>query len=192
MSSEAKDTRVAAGERSIDGKHMVRLVATDKGTCAERFLDERDQAIVDERMALVDVEPGPRVGDFVVFADGTERRISYAWPAGDTFPASVQTSDLGAGRFYLGGAGLSYSGGLHPGVIRDSLTDTGETREGNAWIFHHDQHRAHNGVDFKVPFRVFRCALPPREAEEAFSGLIAKPALRPCEVEMGTCDGLGG
>lgn len=173
MSSPTQDMRYGQVERSLDGKYLLRLIPTGKGTCAERFLDERDQAIVNQRMAAVDAIAGPRVGDFVLFADGTERRISYAWPAGDTFPASVQTSDLGAGRFYLGRFGLSFSGGLHPGVIEDSLADTGETREGDAWIFHHDSHRADNGVEFKAPFRVYRCALAPREAEHAFAELIA-------------------
>ncbi len=144
-------------ERSIDGKHMVRTVATDQGTCAERFLDETDQAIVDRRMATLNTRPGPRVGDFVIFADGTERRISEKW---DEF---VQTSDLAgdmAGRYYLSAAGLSYSGGLYPGILAETLTDTGETREGSAWIFHHDRHRAHNGVNFSASFRVFTSTLP--------------------------------
>lgn len=135
-------------------------------------LDERDQVIVDERMTAMNAEPGPRVGDFVVFADGAERRISYAWPAGEDFPASMQTSDPG-GRYYLGGAWLSYSGSLHPGVPVETLTDTGETRKGDAWIFHHDSHRAHNGVDFKVPFRVYRCSMVADDAERAFAELIA-------------------
>lgn len=173
MSSTQQDKPSGQVERSLDGKYLLRLVATDKGTCAERFLDERDQAIVDERMAAVDAIRGPRVGDFVGFADGTERRISYAWPAGDTWPESVQTSDLGAGRYYLSGAGLSFSGGLHPGVSIETLTDTGEIREGDAWIFHHDSHRAHNGVEFKAPFRVYRCSLPADEAAQAFAELIA-------------------
>lgn len=173
MSSSKQDTRGGQVERSIDGKYLLRLVPTDKGTCAERFLDDRDQAIVDERMAAVDAITGPRVGDFVVFADGTERRISYSWPAGDHFPASVQTSDLGAGRFYLGRGYLSFSGGLHSGVSVETLTDTGETRKGEAWIFHHDSRRAHNGVDFKATFRVYRCDLAPGEAQDAFAKEIA-------------------
>ncbi|HVX32578.1 MAG TPA: hypothetical protein VHA80_05495 [Solirubrobacterales bacterium] len=155
-------------ERSLDRKYLVRRVATEDGTRAERFLDDRDRAIVDERMALLDARTGPRVGDFVVFADGTERRISYAWPAGDRWPASMQTSD--GGRFYLGPSGASFSGSLHPGVSEETLTDTGETREGDAWIFHHDAHRAHNGVEFKAPFRVYRCSLPVDSAERRSPG----------------------
>lgn len=146
---------MTAGERSIDGKHMVRTIATDRGTCAERYLDDRDQGIVDQRMSALDAQPGPRVGDFVIFADGTERRISHDW--GD----ALQTSDLTglwSGRFYLGNGFASFSGGLHPGIPAATFTDTGETRDGSAWIFHHDVRRAHNGVDFTAPFRVFRCS----------------------------------
>lgn len=147
--------RAPTVERSLDGKYLLRLVAADGGTCVERLLDERDQAIVDQRMAAVARIPGPRVGDFVLFPDGMERRISYIWPAGDGWPGSVQTSELGDGRYYLGRAGLDFSGSLHPGVSEETLTDTGATREGDAWIFHRDAHRAHNGVDFKAPFRVY-------------------------------------
>ena len=144
-----------ATERSIDGKHMVRLIATDRGTCAERYLDDKDQAIVDERLATMNAQAGPRVGDYVIFADGTERRISHDW--GDAY----QTSDLKglfSGRFYLTRYGCSYSGGLHPGLPADTFSDTDDMRDGAAWIFHHDRHRAHNGVDFTAPFRVFRCS----------------------------------
>jgi hypothetical protein len=122
------------------------------GSC----LDDRDEAIVEQRTAALDQRTGPRVGDFVLFSDGIERRISEA--SGDR----VQTSDLSglfSGRFYLGRFGCSFSGGLHPAIATSTLTDTGETREGSAWIFHHDQHRAHNGVDVRIPFRVFRCSL---------------------------------
>lgn len=166
-------TKGIPAERSLDGKYLLRLVPTDKGTCAERFLDDRDQAIVDERMAAVDAITGPRVGDYVLFADGTERRISYSWPAGDSWPAGVQTSEVGAGRWYLGKFGLSFSGSLHPGVSIETLTETDETRDGAAWIFHHDSRRAHNGVDFKATFRVYRCELAADEAADAFAKAIA-------------------
>jgi hypothetical protein len=143
-------------ERSIDGKHLVRLVATDRGTCAERFLDDRDQAIVDQRMRLMDTRPGPRVGDFVIFAHGVERRISYHWKDDEGWDGGVQTSDTeDTMGFYLGREGMSFSGGLHSSVPVESLTLNEETRPGRAWIFHHDQHMAHNGVDFAVPLRVF-------------------------------------
>ncbi len=145
-------------ERSIDGMHLVRLVATDKGTCAERFLDEQDQAIVAERVARLDSIEGPRVGDFVVFADGVERRISHAYYMADGWEANTYQTSAG-GSFYLQESGhLSFSGSLRPVVNGETLTEIATCRDGSAWIFHHDHHTAHNGVDFKIPLRVFACS----------------------------------
>lgn len=112
--------------------------------------DERDLAIVAERVKALDAVPGARVGDYVIFADGVTRRISYDWGN------SVQTSR--GGSWYLGHGYTSFSGGLYRGVPTDTLTDTGETRDGTCWIFRHDMMRAHNGVDVRIPFRVFRCS----------------------------------
>jgi hypothetical protein len=36
------------------------------------------------------------------------------------------------------------------------LTD--ERRDGTAWVFHHDQKQAYNGVYFTTAFRVYECA----------------------------------
>lgn len=117
--------------------------------------DERDQSLLDERMAKLDKIGGPRVGDWVIFADGTERRISYVWPASDL--PDVQTSNDGGG-WSLNSEYPSYSGGLFSAVFRSTLTDTGETRPGQVWLFHHDLWTAHNGVYTSVAFRVFRCS----------------------------------
>lgn len=118
--------------------------------------DTNDQAIVDRRRTQLDTLPGPRVGDFVEFADGTVRRISETW--GDPPDRRAQTSD--GGNFYLGEHGVSFSGSLYPAVPADSLTATGHTRPGAVWIFHHDHWRAHHGVHTTIPFRVYTCELP--------------------------------
>lgn len=115
-------------------------------------LDERDQAILDARVSALNAIPGPRVGDFVRFADGTIRRISHIWDDGP------QTSD--GGSYYLGNGYVSMSGGLFPHVPNSSITPTEEKREGSAWFFHHDYATAHNGVGVLVAFRVFDCSLP--------------------------------
>jgi len=138
-------------EASIAGDHM------------SANLDGRDRSIIEERVAALNQRRGPRVGDFVIFADGAERRISEIW--GVPGDLRIQTSDLTglfSGRFYLSPSGCSFSGGLHPAIRSDTLTDTGGTRNGSVWIFHHNQRRAHNGVEAEIPFRVFRCcdALP--------------------------------
>jgi hypothetical protein len=125
-------------------------------------LDARDAEIVAERVALYALRKGPRVGDWVVFADGTIRRISYRWTDGTGWDGGTQTSDLGglcAGNYHLGKAGVSFSGGLHPHVPTDTLTDSGQLHDATAWIFHHDHSGAGRGVYFPAPFRVYTCSL---------------------------------
>lgn len=127
-------------------------------------LDERDQQILADRQLAYDAIEGPRVGDFVRFADGVERRISYIWRigAGDGFwvrPADydrIQTSD--SGSYHLGDGYVSMSGGLHPAIPANTLSETDETKPGPCWFFHHDLARAHNGVDVLATFRVFTCS----------------------------------
>ena len=120
-------------------------------------LDERDAAILAERTRLFDEAPGPREGDYVIFADGTERRVSFVTPL-EWLPEcdSVQTSD--GGSWYLGEGYCSFSGGLYRGVKRDTLTLTDETRAGSCWFFHHNHRMAHNGVEVLIPFRVYECS----------------------------------
>ncbi len=117
--------------------------------------DDRDAAILEQRTIAYDKRQGPRVGDFVIFADGVTRRVSYIWDWDSDDDTSVQTSD--GGSYYLGDGYVSMSGGLYIGVPGKSLTLTDEVRDGRAWFFHHDYHTAHNGVDVSLPFRVFTC-----------------------------------
>lgn len=118
--------------------------------------DERDAEILAERIAEYDARQGPRVGDYVRFADDVTRRISYVWRDEHETVFSVQTST--GGSYYLGKGYVSMSGSLFGGVKPDTLTLTDETRDGGVWFFHHDWHTAHNGVDVTVPFRVFTCS----------------------------------
>jgi hypothetical protein len=110
-------------------------------------LDDRDQAILSARVAAFDPTEGPREGDYVDFADGVTRWISYVWPN------DVQTSDDGS--FYLGDGYMSFSGALYMPVPTKTLTLTETTREASAWFFHHDHRTAHNGVDVRVSMRVW-------------------------------------
>lgn len=125
-------------------------------------LDERDRQILADRVASLDAIAGPRVGDWVIFADGTERRISHRWffPADEDGPEidNVQTSHPG-GSFYLGDGYVSFSGSLFLGVPGSTLTLTDELRPAGVWFFHHDWWQAHNGVGAEVMFRVFTCSL---------------------------------
>lgn len=101
----------------------------------------------------------PANGDFVVFADGVVRRISHAHENG-----SIQTSDLRdtiqSGSFYLGEGYMSFSGGLHGGVPKSSLTLADEFRIGRAWFFHHGEVGADRGVEVTLRCFVWNCNLP--------------------------------
>lgn len=114
--------------------------------------DARDADILAARLTLLNAVPGPRVGDYVEFADGATRRISYNWGDG------LQTSD--GGSFYLGEGFASFSGSLYGCVPPESLTRTDETRPGRVWFFHHGYSGAGMGVDSEPLFRVYRCSLP--------------------------------
>ena len=133
---------------------MTRALMAD-GTAAFP-IDERDARIALDRWRHLDLIDGPRVGDFVEFADGRTRRVSFLTPD-EWLPEidSVQTSD--GGSFYLSGSYVSFSGSLYQGVPRSALELTYERRPGDCWIFHHDQWGAGNGVPVVVPWRVFTC-----------------------------------
>src|SRR5689334_9255388 len=117
--------------------------------------DERDEQIVASRMAKLDEQAGPRVGDFVRFADGTLRRVSYHWHGDDGWDGGCQTSD--AGSYHLGNYGVSMSGSLYSSVPTDALVLTDERMAGDVWIFHHDMAGAGRGVHFQPEFRVYTC-----------------------------------
>jgi hypothetical protein len=117
-------------------------------------IDEQDHRIIAARMVEYDKRQGPRVGDYIVFACETARRISYVWDFDDD-PA-CQTTD--GGSFHLGEAGISYSGSLYHGVPASTLTLTNERRPGAIWIFHRGFAMRDNGVHKRVPFRVYTCS----------------------------------
>ena len=127
--------------------------------------DDRDLQILKTRQASYDAKPGARVGDWFRLANGEMRRFTHDWED------SLQTTcvDGESGSFYLGmidgmwlDAGqapyayVSYSGSLDPSIPRNRLEDTGETRPGRVWFFHGDFQMANNGVEFEIPFRVFK------------------------------------
>lgn len=120
-----------------------------------KHLDREDQRLVLLRAARYDQDPGPRVGDFIDYRDGVTRRIAHVWPSdeNDDGSALIQTTD--GGSFYLGGGFISYSGSLYPGLKASHLRRVWGSREGSVWVFHHDQRRAHNGVNASSMFRVY-------------------------------------
>lgn len=133
-------------------------------SAAAADLDSIDREALVGYVVAHDAQIGPRVGDFVVYGDGTALRFTY-----DHDEAGLQTTSAngigGGGSFHFGGGlmssdvGCNYSGSLDPCVRRETLTETGEKRLGNVWIWHHRRPAAHNGVTVAIPFRVFATTL---------------------------------
>lgn len=130
-------------------------------TFAELFpapeLDDRDRAILEDRENAWNKRKGPRVGDWIRFADGSELQISHLWDYEEIEVKKAQYTY--GGSFYLGSDYQSFSGGLEPGIPLDSLVLTPESKPGNVWFFHHNQARAHNGVNATVACRVYETPL---------------------------------
>ncbi|HEY2530256.1 MAG TPA: hypothetical protein VGJ20_20360 [Xanthobacteraceae bacterium] len=125
---------------------------------ATHLLDAIDGTILAERTLKRSARSGPRVGDFIHMLDGTLRRFTYHW--GDGMQTTYRwrdTGEVGTGSFYLDRSGdVSYSGSLDDAIPLSQIEQTDEQKEGVFWFFHHNESRAHNGVDVKVPCRVFR------------------------------------
>jgi hypothetical protein len=125
-------------------------------------LDERDQQILKEYQDAFLARTEPKQGDWVRFSDGTMRRIAQVWKNEENKPDSIQTDHSKFGSsFYLGNGYMSFSGGLFSGVPFSTFTRTNETKEANAWIFHHGHTQAHNGIFVKVLCPVWECSLQP-------------------------------
>jgi hypothetical protein len=114
---------------------------------------DRDKEIFLRRVQLLDEVPGPRIGDWIKYADGTILRIGHVWTDDAVQPVP-------GGSFYLGDGYVSFSGSLYRGVPINSLTATSQKRRGRVWFFHDDQSRADNSVHLYAEFRVFRTAYP--------------------------------
>lgn len=127
--------------------------------------DDTDRALIESIRQTWDAKPGPRVGDFVLCLDGSERRFTARWEEG------LQTTGTGElardQSFYLSGDGADFSGCMAPTIPFLRLEPVDETREGRFWMFHHGEVRAHNGVSFAIPCRVFRELAPAAEPELA-------------------------
>lgn len=105
--------------------------------------------VLENRVKAFNTFQGIRVGDYVRHLSGKLDRVTHVGPD------SAQTGG-GNGSYYLGEGGyLSYSGGLDPGIPRNKLVLTEEVFPGMIWFFSMDQHEAHNGIDFKIDFRVY-------------------------------------
>lgn len=142
----ASERQGSVGQLERAERITEQLNSSGEGTA----LDDRDKAILAMRVAAFDPMDCPRVGDYVDFADGVTRQISYVWPD------DVQTSD--GGSFYLGEGYMSFSGSLYTSVPTETLTLTESTRKASAWFFRHDYWAAQNGVHVPVLMRVWMCS----------------------------------
>ena len=109
---------------------------------------KENKSILKERMKEFNKINKPKVGEFLKF-EGEYVRFTHDWED------SLQTGE--GDSFYLNCCGrLSYSGSLNHGVQMDVLEVTKERRKGKVWFFDKDIAGAGRGVDFLVPFRVWK------------------------------------
>ena len=93
---------------------------------------------------------GIQVGDFVRLLNGVIVRATYVT---DT---RVQTASRNSGSYHLTWCGgMSYSGGLDPGIAKNLIRPTGEFLLGYAWFFHHDLPQAFSAVHAEIPCRLY-------------------------------------
>lgn len=97
---------------------------------------------------------GPRVGDWVVHPDGKESRITHVYNCGGKW--LFQDGGDACGRYHIFRSGTEdYSGSLGYPLPLGQLRDTGNTKSGSVWFFHHGIAGAGRGVEFEIQERVF-------------------------------------
>lgn len=106
---------------------------------------------------------GIRVGDWVRFPDGSMNRVTHIWEFDNGY--DIQTG--GGGSYYLGDGYISHSGGLDIGIDGSHFTITKEVKKAWVWFFKNDYRMAHNGIDYKMDFRVFDVDCYPGNKKDA-------------------------
>lgn len=118
---------------------------------------ERDFDILTARIKRLNERQGrPRIGDFVIYPDNSERRFTYDW---SDVGGGLQTTcpTIKDASFYFTRSGhCDFSGALDEPLPLNELEETDEQRLGTVWFFSNDHAKANNGVRAKVPFRVYR------------------------------------
>lgn len=118
---------------------------------------ERDFDILTSRIKKLNERQGrPRIGDFVIYPDNSERRFTYDWTdVGGGLQTTCPT--VNDASFYLTKSGhCDFSGALDDALPLNELEETDERRLGAVWFFSNDHAKAHNGVRAKIPFRIYR------------------------------------
>lgn len=145
----AADESIPESTRSSAAMHAAAM--------RHKLVDARDWELLTEYIAATCDQPGPIVGDFVLYPGGELERVSYVHGY-NAQGGTVQTSP--GGSFHLGRGYVSFSGGLNPGVQRSSLTDTGYRRDGTVWIAHHGRLVADCARNVNAPFRIYTTTEP--------------------------------
>lgn len=114
--------------------------------------DDCDEQLRTQGLSIWNDILEPRIGDYVEIPCGTLHRISLFTK--ESF--QVAEPRFGA-SYYWAWWYCSFSGGHKPVLYRRQLLiDTGSIRDGNVWVFHHDQPGAHRGVSCDIPCRIYR------------------------------------
>lgn len=114
--------------------------------------DDLDEQLRTQGLGIWNNIHGARIGDYVELSCGTLHRISLL--TADHF--QLAEPRFGA-SYYWAWWYCSFSGGHKPVLYdRSALESTGTVRDGDAWMFHHDQPGAHRGVSCTIPCRVYR------------------------------------
>lgn len=82
------------------------LVSVQEELIRRHYLQNSE--ILKKRIQIYNKEVGPRVGDWIDFPDGSQKRIAHNW--GDKYQPTMYKGDTGS--FYFGNGYVSYSGSL--------------------------------------------------------------------------------
>ncbi len=114
-----------------------------------------NEEILRTRTIAFDSRPGARVGDFLRLPRLDPRVPQFTRFTHD-HGDSIQTGGNANSSYYLtSGGGLSYSGGLDPGVKTSDLILATGFHEGSVWFFDKDISGAGRGVYFNISCRVY-------------------------------------
>lgn len=128
------------------------------------YPDAIDRARIRRCATLHAQRLGPRIGDYIHFADGSLRRIGCTTEAGgraqDRGDVLLWTCPPGQ-RLHLKPGGMAVGDYLLPPITTATLTLAPRTRPGPVWIWRHGQPGLGRRVTAAIACRVYRCTLPP-------------------------------
>jgi hypothetical protein len=121
-------------------------------------MDDQDRALLAARVRLREAVQGPRAGDYVILT-GDAGPVRLTTNGGLNGIVTTWPQWTYSDRFYLDRKGRAdHSGGNRflDSIGRAQLVDTGETKAGSFWFFHHDTLAQRGGIDVELPCRVYR------------------------------------